>query len=75
MTSSGAEDRSTHAEGDRFWKYFRSLLKRTGSCFERDVLRDSIETLWDNWKIRAEEFDKGEVTRLKFSDKFKEENN
>ena len=32
-----------------FYKYFKKMLHKTDSCFERDVLRESKEDLWESW--------------------------
>lgn len=41
----------------RFYKWFKHTKHQTGSCFERDVLRDCKDALWDAWQKRAQEFD------------------
>jgi hypothetical protein len=49
---SPASDRSSHPEGAPFQRFFNKLLLNTGSCWERDVLRDTKETLWAAWKAK-----------------------
>lgn len=50
----GAEERANHPEGKAFRRFFeRLLLVHTGSCWERDILRDNKEILWLAWKIKA----------------------
>ena len=46
------------AEKKNFNKYFKSWLRSTGTCFERDVLRDCKNKLWLAWQKRAIEYDK-----------------
>lgn len=51
---SGAEERAIHPEGKAFRRFFdRLLLVHTGSCWERDILRDNKEVLWEAWKRKA----------------------
>lgn len=46
-----------------FYKWFKHLLNKCNSCFERDILRDNKNVLWDTWCDR-------EIKRL---EKLKEE--
>lgn len=57
LTKEGANERAEHPEGEAFKDWFRAMLNATASCFERDVLRDNVEHLWQAWKNRANEFD------------------
>lgn len=45
-----AEERSKHPEGKAFKSFFHDLLMSTKTCLERDVLRNSKEDLWNEWK-------------------------
>ena len=47
-------------ERKNFHTHFKRWLRSTESCFERDVLRDCKEQLWEAWKKRANEFDEKE---------------
>jgi len=49
----GAEERATHPEGDEFNAWFNLLMIATPRCFDRDVLRDCKEYLWEAWKRNA----------------------
>lgn len=40
---------------DGFWKWYKRLLNHQGSCFERDILRDSKDDLLMSWFYRVEE--------------------
>lgn len=53
------ECKKEYCDYDGFYKWFKSLLYKTESCFERDVLRDSKDDLWESWCYREEQ-------RLKF---------
>lgn len=57
---SPAEDRMSHPEGERFDDFWCRLLipPSTASCFERDVLREVKNELWEVWKRRADECDR-----------------
>lgn len=51
---SGAVERRCHPEGRGFEIFFTDvLMKRTQSCWQRDVIRSCKETLWAAWKERA----------------------
>lgn len=53
-----AEERASHPEGAAFQTIFaRLLIEGTKSCFERTVLCDCKDQLWEAWKIRAIEDD------------------
>jgi hypothetical protein len=53
-----AEDRANHPDGEAFGDWFMDmLLENTHSCFERDVLRDNMNNLWESWKKRGKEYD------------------
>jgi len=53
-----SNEKKNHPEGARFKLFLNNILNKTNSCFERDVIRDNIDNLWDSWKKRAGEFDK-----------------
>lgn len=41
---------NTDLSYEDFYKYFKYLLKKcTVSCFERDILRDNRENMWQSW--------------------------
>ena len=40
-----------------FEKYYNTLQKSCTSCFERDVLRKNINTLWRTYMLEALNFD------------------
>jgi len=42
-------DKFSHEEWPGFNSFWRVLLYSTRSCFERDVLRDCKDLLWDRW--------------------------
>ena len=57
-----AKERAEHPEGEAFGNWLVDiLLENTNSCFERDVLRDNTDNLWNSWKKRAKEYDKTKV--------------
>ena len=48
-------ERDLKRERDKFCVYFsRLLLLGARTCFERDILRDSKERLWEAWLSRLE---------------------
>jgi hypothetical protein len=53
-----------HLDYNTFYKFFKSLLHKTESCFERDVLRESKQVLWESWiyleKLRLKSLEKNE---------------
>lgn len=54
-----AKERANHPEGKDFRRWFKDLLyKGTKSCFERDILRNSQDVLWEEWKKQAESYDR-----------------
>lgn len=55
--NSPAYERSWHPEGKYFEEFFTNSLVHTRSCFERDILRDNKNHLWESWKKRAIEYD------------------
>lgn len=47
--------RFQHPEYPMFREWFRGLLKICKSCFERDILRNSMLVLWEEWKTQSKE--------------------
>jgi hypothetical protein len=57
-------EKYSHPEWKGFTDFFnRLLLKATNSCWERDILRDNKDTLWEWWKDYAERCDNGPKER------------
>lgn len=53
---SGAAERASHPLGKEFHTFYqRLLIDGTKCCWDRDVLRASIEHLWRAYKARAAE--------------------
>lgn len=42
-------------EYKKFHKWFKRLLYKTDSCFERDALRTAKMAIWDAWKAQLVE--------------------
>jgi len=32
-----------------FWLWYKFLIRKCGNCFERDIVRDNKENLWQSW--------------------------
>ena len=43
---------------EEFNRWFTELLYSVATGFDRDILRDSKEVLWEHWRRRALEYDK-----------------
>ncbi len=51
------ESKYNHPEWKVFDKFFTRLLLNTGSCFERDVLRNCKDFLFSNWVREVGKYD------------------